>query len=94
MVTYNHESIRTWIYNNFLMKTKEIPKNKYVKNRHSPSLLERLFKKCILKVQVEMVHVSALLKLNGNNSTIGFNLIKMLLEQFTETRSNFLNDIS
>lgn len=87
MVSYTHETIHTWVYNNFLTKAKASPISP--KELKEPSAIEQLLKKCIVTGVWEMTNVSTLLNMNGKNCTIGFTHSKLFLEQANDTRCKY-----
>lgn len=95
-MTYNHDTIHEWVQANFLHN-----KTKYSTvlgggeilsdyDKVANSLVGKLSKKLIISGSAEFCHVSMLLKLSGNNSHIGFNNVKIKLEQALEPRGNFV----
>lgn len=58
---------------------------KSIKN-NKKSLLENFAKGCVFNGCAEFRHISALVVLNGNNSSIGFSRVNVFLEQSLDTR--------
>lgn len=99
LVTYNHDAIHQWIQTNFL-RNKNV-KNKQILNCdnslvtsdkrivENKNIIEKLARKLIVNACAEFCQISALFNLSGNTSYIGFNHLKMILEQVSEHRGGY-----
>lgn len=96
LVTYNHDTIHEWVRNNFLrtrtMHSAALAASETFCNGdkvpllNANSLLDKLSMRLVINGCAEFCHVLILLKLTGNSSHVGFNNVKVKLEQVMETR--------
>ncbi|KAB0794090.1 hypothetical protein PPYR_13710 [Photinus pyralis] len=90
LLTYNHEAIYHWIETNFRKHNPKNPlPNREVSNRanaRNSNLFQKLAKRLIINGCAEFCQVSAIVNLYGSRSYVGFNHIKLILEQAAETR--------
>lgn len=91
LLTYNHDVIHRWVYNNFLKNRQiKLPEKNTTINCNSVSnknsLIENIIKKLVVNICAEFSQVSATIKLSGHNSSIGFNHVKLMLEQAQKYR--------
>ena len=102
LITYNHDVIHRWVYNNFLKNRQlhhlkeKTDTTKTVATSPGNSLIENIVKKLVINICAEFSQVSATIKLSGHNSSVGFNHVKLMLEQAQKHRgpsynSYFLN---
>lgn len=89
-LTYNHDVIHRWVYTNFLKYkhkssrlkiTTECKTSDQCDSYNNNSLWENLIKKIVINCCAEFSQVSATIKLSDHNSSIGFNHVKLMLEQ-------------
>lgn len=88
-MTYNHDSINKWVITNFLKKkyTNQLESTGVIANKQvGSSFLQKVLEKYIISGCAEFCHVSALVKLQEQNSWMGFANLKVLLEQAEEKR--------
>lgn len=84
--------IHNWVHSNFLQNKlyKTFNAEQESINFHEISWLEKLIDQCIINGSADLWHVSALLRLSDNeesNASIGFDHMKLILDQSYETRS-------
>ncbi|EFA07873.1 UPF0378 protein KIAA0100-like Protein [Tribolium castaneum] len=87
LLTYNHDVIHRWVYTNFL-KNRETTHFVKTEQIDSPqnSLIEKIVKKLVINVCAEFSQVSATIKLSDHTSSMGFNHVKLMLEQAQKHR--------
>jgi hypothetical protein len=99
LIMYNHDVIHRWVHSNFL-KNKQNPSLLKLKEDNSPgavngtngnSLIENIVKKLVINVCAEFSQVSATVKLSGHSSSMGFNHVKLMLEQAQKRRGPSYN---
>ncbi|KAF5270674.1 hypothetical protein FQA39_LY01412 [Lamprigera yunnana] len=97
IITYNHDAIYHWIQTNFyrnkqhtLIRLDSTDCDRKVSDgsfkEDKTNLLQKLLKKVIVNGCAEFCQVSALFNLYNNKSYMGFNHVKLILEQACETR--------
>lgn len=88
LVTYDHDSIFNWLRTNF-MRNRGVTMRGGVKRRNR-RWLEKLAEKYVLNGCAEFCHVSTVIKVAQSSSSMGFGLVKVILEQAREKRGKFV----
>lgn len=92
LITYNHHFIYTWIFSRkhiFKSKTPATPQPTivYLDSEKRYSMLEERLKNISINFCAEISNVVVVVKLTrGNSSSIGFNKLRLMLDQVQESR--------
>lgn len=95
---YDHNTIHKWVCTNFpqskqkiaSLKVKNVSKDVtsrgYLAGEENGSTFERILEKLSINFCAELCHVLAIVKLKEHNSSIGFNRIRLMLDQSQDKR--------
>ncbi|CAG9838728.1 unnamed protein product [Diabrotica balteata] len=102
LVTYDHSIIHKWVRTNFPQSNPKFQPMKLERfeNVMKPSndmrilvkkstFLEKIIEKLCIHFCAEFSQVLAVVKIKNQNSSIGFNKVRLLLDQYQETRGTF-----
>lgn len=87
LLTYDHNVIYKWVETNFPNHNRiaplQIDRNKY---NNKGSWLNKVLGSLCINFCAELYQVLAIVKLKEQNSSIGFNRVRLMLDQSQETR--------
>ncbi|CAH1098513.1 unnamed protein product [Psylliodes chrysocephalus] len=100
LLTYDHNTIHKWVCTNFPQSK---PRNQSMNLRHSEkvekddtrliikqsTVFEKIIEKLCINFCAEFTQMLAMVRLKDQNSSIGFNKVRFMLDQSQETRGAF-----